>query len=228
MHRGTTVTASASLSSRTTSSKKISASAERRRRILDRSLARTARDRDVVTGTRTVADPYDPGTFITATVNRRVDILAAERSTGRITEAQFQVGRMIQAVFERGSGARLSSGGWSQGGSRDQTVAHELAIIFAIEDAEKVRKFVRHLEHAIGGVGVRFLRAILAEGFSFSSYAERTGKGSGERAATDIAKRFRWLLEALTEKQHTVRGAVPAPVVDQYSARAAEVEAAQA
>ncbi|MGG3814228.1 hypothetical protein ABEV34_21650, partial [Methylorubrum rhodesianum] len=89
----------------------------------------------------------------------------------------------------------------------DQTIAHELAIIYAIDDAERVRKFTARLEQAIGGVGVRFLRAILAEGQTFAAYAARTGRGSGERAATDVAKRFRWLLESLTEEQHTATGA---------------------
>ncbi|GEP07925.1 hypothetical protein [Methylobacterium oxalidis] len=210
------MTASATKSSSTTRSKKTRiSSAERRARLAPR----LARDVAIDTATRSVPDPYEPGSFLTATLNRRVDILAQERAAGRIDEAQFLVGRMIQAVFERGSGARLGSGGWGQGGSRDQTIAHELQIIFAIEDAEKVRKFTRRLEDAIGAVGVRFLRAILAEGKTFATYASDRGRG-GERAATDVAKRFRWLLESLTEEQHTATGRhVPLPR-DQYLAAA--------
>lgn len=166
-----------------------------------------ARDHAVLVGRAIVTNPYNPNERESVTINRRVDILAQERAAGRIDEAQFQVGRMVQAVFERGSGARLGSGGWNPGGSRDQTVAHELKIIHAIEDAERVKAFAERMQAAIGGAGVRILRAILAEGHSYASYAARTGKGSGERAATDVAKRFRWLLEALTEAQHTATGA---------------------
>lgn len=198
------MTASAKQSSSTTHrTTRVPASSRRREITL---AGRTARDVEVVTSKRSVPDPFEPGAFLTASVNRKVDVLADERSKGRITEAQFLVGRMIQAVYERGSGARLGSAGWNVSGSRDQTVAHELAILYAIDDAETVRKFTRRLEDAIGAVGARFLRAILAEGKTFSSYAAERGRG-GERAATDIAKRFRWLLESLTESQHTATGA---------------------
>lgn len=172
-----------------------------------RPLPLLGRDREVVVGRANVPDPFNPGAYEIVRVNRRVDVLAQELASKRIERAEFEVGRMIQAVFERGSGARLGSGGWNAGGSRDQTVAHELAIIYAIDDAERVRKFTVRLREAIGDFGVHFLRAILAEGQTFAAYAARTGKGSGERAATDVAKRFRWMLESLTEAQHTARGA---------------------
>lgn len=182
-----------------------------------------ARDAAIDIGKAVRPCPYNANERVAVQVNRRVDVLAQERSAGRIDEAQFLVGRMIQAVFERGSGARLGSGGWGQGGSRDQTIAHELQIIFAVEDAEKVRKFTGRLEQAIGGAGVRFMRAILAEGHTFKAYAERTGKGSTERASGEIAQRFRWLLEELTDAQHTAHGAGRLVPDDQYARRAAEV-----
>ncbi|BAU91176.1 hypothetical protein MPPM_2571 [Methylorubrum populi] len=172
-----------------------------------RPMPRLASDREIVVGRANVPDPFEPGSYREVAINRRVDVLAQELAAKRIERAEFEVGRMVQAVFERGSGARLGSGGWNAGGSRDQTIAHELAIIYAIDDAERVRKFTARLEQAIGGVGVRFLRAILAEGQTFAAYAARTGRGSGDRAATDVAKRFRWLLESLTEEQHTATGA---------------------
>jgi hypothetical protein len=95
------------------------------------------RDRDLVSRAN-MPHPDEPGAFRDVQVNRRVDVLAQELASERI---EFEVGRIIQAVFERDSGARLGSGGWNAGGSRDQTVAHELAIIYAIDDAEQVRKF---------------------------------------------------------------------------------------
>ena len=82
-----------------------------------------------------------------------------------------------------------------------------MAILCALEDAAKVTAFAERMQAAIGGAGVRIIRAMLAEGHSYASYAAKTGKGSGERAASDVAKRFRWLLEALTEAEHTATGA---------------------
>ncbi|MCJ2112961.1 hypothetical protein MKK64_17410 [Methylobacterium sp. E-025] len=217
------MTASASQSSSTTRNIRIATTpAERRRAKNGRLGPLTARHVDVEVGEASIADPYAPGSFRTGQVNRRVDVLATEHGAGRITESQFLVGRMIQAVFERGSGAKLGSGGWNPGGSRDQTIAHELQIIFAIEDAEKVKKFVGHLERAIGAVGVRFLRAILSEGQTFTTYAAARGK-AGERGAAQIAGHFRLLLEGLVESQHTATGAGRPVPDDQYAARAREL-----
>ncbi|MGF3026927.1 hypothetical protein ACQVP2_29435 [Methylobacterium aquaticum] len=179
--------------------------AGRRRKRNMRAQPVTAREREIQVANGSVPDPYDPKRFTTVPMNRRVDLLAQERSTGRITEAQFTVGRMIQAVYERGSGARLGSPSFEPRASRDQTVARELAVIYALEDANRVTRFTARLERAIGAIGVRFLRAILAEGHTFASYAMARGK-AGERGAAQIGAHFRFLLEGLTEAQHTARG----------------------
>ncbi len=151
------------------------------------------------------AGSYEPGAFAAALMNRRVDILAQERSTGRITRRSSRFGRMIQAVYERSSGARLGSQRFEPNPSRGRTVAHELAVIYALEDADRVNRFTARLERAIGAIGVRFLRAILAEGHTFASYATARGK-SGERGAAQVGAHFRFLLEGLIEAQHTARG----------------------
>lgn len=184
----------------------------------------TARDREIQPGAATVPCPYELGTFIPATVNRQVDVLAAERARGDITDAQLFVGRLIQAIYERGSGARLGSGGWDISGSRDQTIAHELAIIYSVEDAERVRKFSARLERAVGSVGARFLRAILTEGWTFRTYAAARGKGS-EKGTAQVAAHFRFLLEGLTAAQHTARGAGRPTPDDVYLADAESVPA---
>lgn len=174
-----------------------------------------------------VACPYEAGAFISTTVNRQVDVLAAEHARGPvqgISDAQFHVGRLIQAVYERGSGARLGSGGWDISGSRDQTIAHELAIIYSVEDAEMVRKFTARLERAVGSVGARFLRAILTEGWTFRTYAAARGKGS-EKGTAQVAAHFRFLLEGLTAAQHTARGAGRPTPQDVYLADADTVPA---
>ncbi|GJE29750.1 hypothetical protein [Methylobacterium organophilum] len=185
-----------------TTSKKISASAERRRRA-ERTLARTARDRNVVVGRRVVPNPYNPNERMTVQVNRNVDLLAAERAAGRLDEAHYLVGRMCQAVWERQAGARLGSGGWNQGGSRDQTIAHELQIIYAIEDAAKAEAFNETVARAIGWTGVRLLKRFLIEGATFEGYA---GLGASDRMVGKVAYRFRMLLEDLTEALHTATG----------------------
>lgn len=193
-----------------------------RRRQPSRPVPITAREREIEVGERSVPDPYAPGSFTRAPVNRRVDILAKEHAAGFISDAQFQVGRMIQAIYERGSGARLGSRGWEPCGSRDRTVARELAVIYALEDANRVIKFTARLERAIGAVGTRFLRAILAEGHTFTSYAAARGK-SGERGTSQIATHFRFLLEGLTEAQHTATGAGRTPIQDTYRQQADEL-----
>jgi hypothetical protein len=166
----------------------------------------TARDAAIDPGQATVACPYEPGTHIAATVNRRVDLLAVERGAGRITEAQFLVGRFCQAVWERGSGSRLGSGGWAQGSSRDQTVAHELAIRYAIGDARKVDAFNRAVVGAIGLAGLQVLRRFLVEAHTFRSYV---GADAGKRQVADTAQRFRFALSELTEALHTAVGRRP-------------------
>ena len=200
----------------------------RKRARIARAAPVTARDVEVDAGKASVRDPYDPSSFITASVNRRVDVLAAERAANRITEAQFQVGRMLQTVWEKQMGVR-SGGTWdsttSGAGPGSLTVSHaftieDIRMLGRIETAKAVKAMNERAARVIGESGVRFLRAILSEGFSFASYAEARGRGTGERASTDIAKRFRWLLDELTESQHTVR-APGAPIWnDGYAALA--------
>lgn len=213
------MTASAKQSSSTTrkTATRVAPSTRRNKNI--RLAPVTARVLEVTVEQRSVPDPMDPGSFRTSDVNTSVDLLLHERARCRISEAQYQVGRMIQAVYERGSGARLGSSGWGEGGSRDQTIAHELAIIYAIEDAERVRKFTRRLETALGTVGARFLRQVLTERVTFAQYAAARGK-SGERAVAQVAAHFRLLLEGLTEAQHTARGPAPTVPNDEYADRA--------
>ncbi|MGY2052396.1 hypothetical protein [Methylobacterium sp. JK268] len=161
-------------------------------------VGRPARLAAVATAVVAIDDPLEPGKRLLATVNRRVDILEDERSHDRITVSQYETARQVQAVLERASGARLGSGGWDVGGSRDQTIAHELAVIYAIEDARLVQKLLARVERAVGTVGARFLRAVLADRMSFGAYAQARGKG-GERGTAQVAAHFRLLLEGLDE-----------------------------
>lgn len=221
------MTASAKKSSSTTRTASYQSASTRRRRPVTLAPT-TARDVEVEVGTASVRNPYDPSSFISATVNRRVDVLSAERAAGRITEAQFQVGRMLQALWEKQLGVR-SGGTWDSTtaniGMGSQNVSHaftieDIRMLGRIETAKAVKAMNERAARVIGDSGVRFLRAILAEGFSFGAYAEARGRGTSERASSDIAKRFRWLLDELTEAQHTARAPGAAPVRDQYSDQA--------
>lgn len=224
------MTASAKKSSSTTRATRYQTASSRRRRPV--SLAPiTARDVEVQVGTASVRNPYDPSSFITATVNRRVDVLAAERAAGRITEAQFLVGRALQALWEKQLGVR-SGGTWDSTtaniGMGSQNVSHaftieDIRMLGRIETARAVKAMNERAGRIIGDSGVRFLRSILAEGHSFGSYAEARGRGTGDRASSDIAKRFRWLLDELTEAQHTARAPGAAPARDGYAAQAEAV-----
>lgn len=221
------MTASANSSSSTTRTTKTRTPSAARRAKSLRLAPLTARDVEVEVGTRSVRDPYEPNTFLTATVNRRVDVLAAEHAAGRITEAQFLVGRSLQLVWERQAGVRSGSAFESTtSGSCDLSIlamgdltVEDLRMLGKLEVAKVVAAYNARAAKVIGEAGVRFLRAILAEGYTFGSYAEARGRG-GERAGTDIAKRFRWLLEALTEAQHTARAPIAAAARDGYAAQA--------
>lgn len=197
-HWGSTVPAP-SQSQSTTQPKKLRPSvAGRRRKQPVRLAPLTARDAYIDVGTKMVADPSEYGSFTHAPFNRRVDVLEEEISNRRISTSQYEIGRIIQAVFERASGARLGSGRMGEGGSRDQTIANELKVIYAIEDAATVRRYVSRIERVIGTVGARFLRQILADGTTFAQYAEARGKG-GERGRNQIGEHFRLLLEGLDD-----------------------------
>ena len=143
-----------------------------------------------------VADPFAPDTRVLAGANRNVDVLEMERSHGRITVSQYEVGRQVQAILERGVGARLGSMAFDVRGSKDLTIAHELAIIYAIEDARLVAALKDKIVRAIGITGSRFLAEVLTGRQSFAQYAEARGKG-GERGTAYIAEHFRILLEDL-------------------------------
>ena len=220
------MTASAKKTASTTRTSKTRATSARRRPV---SLAPVmARDTEIQIGTASVRNPYDPSTFITTTVNRKVDVLSTERGAGRITEAQFLVGRTLQMLWEKQLGVR-SGGAWDattgNAGPGQLAVSHaftleDIRMLGRIETARLVKASNDRAARVIGEAGVYFLRSILAEGHSFKSYAEARGRATDWRATADIARRFRWLLEELTEAQYTARAPGAAPIRDAYAAQA--------
>ncbi len=145
-----------------------------------------------------VDDPWTPGGRSLAAVNRRVDVLEMERSHGRLTVSQYEVGRQVQAIFERASGARLGSMDFGVRGSKDMTIAHELSVIYAIDDARLVAKLKDKVVRAVGVPGARFLHEVLTGRQTFAQFAEARGKG-GDRGTAYIAEHFRILMENLDE-----------------------------
>lgn len=177
---------------------------QRRRRRAQVSLApvRLGRDEAIDPAQVRVPDPWpDPADLapstVPATINRRVDILQQELSNGRINDAQFRTGRIIQTVFEKAMG-RVGGGGWSGGDKVDAWAAHELAVLRGLQTAEEVRKVEAKIIRQVGIVGARMLRAILVDRMSLGAYAEARGK-STEHGKKMVAGQFRMLLEDAAE-----------------------------
>lgn len=143
-----------------------------------------------------VQDPEHRDRLVQATVNINVDVLENERANHRISERAYFQGRVLQAVWERGSGA--TAGGHTlvlvdRGNSRD---AHEFAIVHALENAGTVIAYEARVAQAIGEVGMRFLRRLLL-GEDFKAYLVAHGRPVTERTTKDVGARFRDLLEDL-------------------------------
>jgi hypothetical protein len=149
---------------------------------------------NVETTVGVVANPYDAEEKIAVSVNRRVDILEWEYSHGRLSEAAYRNGRIIQAIFERATGRSQSS--WSMGDRVDAYSAKEMQIITAIQKAETVTAYMAKIVKAIGQIGARFLRDVLAEGKTYSQMA--AARGQSDTSFT--AKRFRCYLEDLAQE----------------------------
>jgi hypothetical protein len=139
-------------------------------------------------------DPLAEPERLNVTVNRCTDLLEREASHGRLSAEAYLIGRVLQEAFERRAGPR--GAGSPEGGNRvDHTVAHELAILLAIDDGRLVEGLLDKLREAVGTVGTRFLHQVLAEGRDFAGIARGLGRGDGRAAVAGVAQRFRDLLK---------------------------------
>jgi len=134
---------------------------------------------------------------VIATVNRRVDILETERAAGRISDAAYGVGRIVQAVFERARGVR-HSGSWKTNDRVDTSWRAEVALIRSIEEARKVQIYKDRIRVALGMIDARLVERILGDRLSYAQCAALQGK-DGERGISYVATRFRDALEALAD-----------------------------
>ncbi len=151
-----------------------------------------------------VPDPWgDPGDRIIATVNRRVDLLEAERAKGNITVSQYETGRQVQAIFEKAAGARNTHEAdfgdvrISDPTRRPETL--DLDAIRAITNAKEVAALMRRVQLAIGETPAHFLRELLTRGGTIKDYVKACDPLAGERQVTRIGDRFRYLLEVLDD-----------------------------
>lgn len=155
--------------------------------------------RDVVLVERAV--PGSPGVSREVTVNRRVDTLAFERAQKRISHEEFWTGRAMQAVWEAQDGSRVSGADWTGGNRRSGLAeglsASERLAIRRIVDARAAEDLNVQIRDTVGREGLRELRAVLCGHGYFADMAAAEGR-SGERAASEIASRFRWLLRQAT------------------------------
>jgi hypothetical protein len=143
-------------------------------------------------------DPSGPKNERTiATVNRRVDILELERSAGRLSDAAYAVGRIVQAVFERARGIRPSRG-WRERDRVDAAWVHEVAIVYALDDARKVHAYKERIRSALGMIDARLLEQVLGDCLTYAECAAARGR-AGERGIAYYAARFRDALEALAD-----------------------------
>jgi hypothetical protein len=157
-------------------------------------LATSPEPKKVTTTVGVVANPLDPREKIAVAVNRKIDILEWEYSHGRLSEAAYRNGRIIQSIFERATGRSQSS--WSLGDRVDAYSAKEMQIITSLEKAETVNAYMVRIVKAIGQVGARFLRDVLAESKTYAQLAA----ARGHTDTTFVAKRFRNYLEDLSEE----------------------------
>lgn len=160
--------------------------------------------RDEHSDVAAVPDPWgDPGDRIIVGVNRRVDLLEAERAKGNITVSQYETGRQVQAIFEKAAGARnthdvdFGDVRISDPTRRPETL--DADAIRAITNAKEVAALMRRVQLAIGETPAHFLRELLTRGGTIKDYVKACDPLAGERQVTRIGDRFRYLLEVLDD-----------------------------
>lgn len=145
--------------------------------------------------------PGAPGVTRQVAVNRRVDTLAHERAQKRISHEEFWTGRAMQAIWEGQDGSRVAGADWTGGtrrsGLTDGLSTSERMAIRRIVDARRAEELNAEVREVIGHEGLTELRAVLCGHGYFADMAAAEGR-SGERAASEIASRFRWLLRQAT------------------------------
>lgn len=158
------------------------------------------RSRNVFVADVAITNPISPhaNDRILGRVNRNVDVLEFERSHGRIDEAQYQAGRQVQRVFTKA--LRLGSSSWGERSGGDAWIAHELSVIYGVDNARAAVDLESWLRRKLGDFDAQIMRWLLADGHTFSGVAALTGPAT-EKRTWYIAERFRDALRRLANLQ---------------------------
>lgn len=146
-----------------------------------------------------VPNPLAPSERIRVAINTAVDVLELERSNRRISERAYGVGRMIQQVWEAGSGSLMGSPSGAERVGGDPGQARERTMIRRLETAGAVVNLDHFIRRMIGEIGLEYLRGLLVGGSTFRSYVEARGLVPSERNIKAAAQRFRDLIEDLAK-----------------------------
>jgi|SRR6185369_12749505 len=127
----------------------------------------------------------------------RIDLLDRERREKKITEAAYQVGREIEAMFERM--ARISGGGqWTEGDRLDPATQAEVFALLGFEGALKVNAFLAWLVKYVGTYDTRLLWLVLGDRMTLAATAVALGH-QGRRGYRYTMDRFRDALATMAE-----------------------------
>jgi hypothetical protein len=142
-----------------------------------------------------VIDVYDAQRRVRALA--RIDLLDRERRSGAINEAQYQIGREIERVFEPMK--RISGGGqWHEGDRIDAATSADLATMLGMERAYAVNAFLRWMVRHLGPNDTRLIWFVLGRGHSYG-VAAVAFKRHGVRGLRYTIDRFRDALSALAD-----------------------------
>ncbi len=120
-----------------------------------------------------VTDAYDERRRVRALA--RIDLLDVERRAGYLTEAAFQTGREVEAMFERMN--RMTGGGqWSEGDRVDPATAAEVYTLMGIEGAMKVNAFLGWLLRHLGRPDTLLLWRVLGDRLTLQQAAVAAGR----------------------------------------------------
>jgi hypothetical protein len=143
-----------------------------------------------------VEDPENPKLRHLARVNTQTDVLELEYSAKpqRITLEQYLVGRLLQEVFERGSGTPGKSS-IEPGDRGDPSEARLALMVKKLDDAALCVAIEERMKKDVGTIGYKSLRRILGG----ESLASMAGALASERAISFQGGLFRHYLARLAE-----------------------------
>lgn len=158
-------------------------------------LARPAPSVHIRTAVGAVQDPERRDSRVQVTIAQ--DLLETELSRGRISEPAYGMGRTLQAVLEKGSGAKLGSASNIEGGRGSPIESQILRMAHGVVDARMIDATKAKVIKLIGTIGAKYVAGFLVGGWTYKSYLEDCGRRVTDTSKKDVAQRFRDLLEDL-------------------------------